>query len=535
MSDYNNRQPGRSNDGLSSPQFSQIGSRMKVGSRNKANNSTLPSARQYVHGSGNDSFDSGPYSPGSMQEPPREFDDFHEDIFSTPIESINARQSGLHDNNAQRGVNRQHSGSNHGQQQGNPHDLNRINSQPSPNRERRFVSSIEGSYSSHNDIRARYPSNSAPQHLQPTKQGVPPDHSTLSPSILSSVASATEGASNLFANFVGRNKKKNDGGIDSVLGSDNWVLGLINSNANSNSTQDTPARTQRSPASTTNFREKVAMVGMVLCLFVGMNLSLLRNVERETMEHIKRGSSRYIPPTADHHAEGMDRPNSRQYLQRIQEQRKGNQRVIGGIMQPPPSNPESQLEYTQPTTIYSASSVSTQNYDTGASQFSAQPQQGPTTPQTSLNSHAEQLSNQASTTNNQAANIYNQATIMNNQATPTNNQPAQIENQAAKLSSQLAQAAIQTGLPSDFNNIATIPSQPSATDIPFFWHIPKAGGSSIKEILGVCLGFTIACELGGDPHYASDTVSISAVIFVNFSKFTVLTWLDFLVLSKTVN
>lgn len=32
------------------------------------------------------------------------------------------------------------------------------------------------------------------------------------------------------------------------------------------------------------------------------------------------------------------------------------------------------------------------------------------------------------------------------------------------------------------------------TDVPVFWHIPKAGGSTVKDIMGTCHRFTMASE-----------------------------------------
>jgi hypothetical protein len=38
------------------------------------------------------------------------------------------------------------------------------------------------------------------------------------------------------------------------------------------------------------------------------------------------------------------------------------------------------------------------------------------------------------------------------------------------------------------------------TDIPLFWHIPRAGGSTLREIVTQCFGLTIASGLGKVPH-----------------------------------
>ena len=36
------------------------------------------------------------------------------------------------------------------------------------------------------------------------------------------------------------------------------------------------------------------------------------------------------------------------------------------------------------------------------------------------------------------------------------------------------------------------------TDLPFFWHVPKSGGTSIKELVGSCYGLTMASEIGAN-------------------------------------
>ena len=55
-------------------------------------------------------------------------------------------------------------------------------------------------------------------------------------------------------------------------------------------------------------------------------------------------------------------------------------------------------------------------------------------------------------------------------------------------------------------------------DIPVFWHVPKAGGSTIKDIVGACHGLTIANEDGVLDGHALDTVRIKVLFngFVNF-------------------
>jgi hypothetical protein len=45
------------------------------------------------------------------------------------------------------------------------------------------------------------------------------------------------------------------------------------------------------------------------------------------------------------------------------------------------------------------------------------------------------------------------------------------------------------------------------TDIPVFWHVPKAGGSTIKDIMGTCHRLTMASEAGITDGHGEETVS----------------------------
>jgi len=46
---------------------------------------------------------------------------------------------------------------------------------------------------------------------------------------------------------------------------------------------------------------------------------------------------------------------------------------------------------------------------------------------------------------------------------------------------------------------------PEETDSPVFWHIPKAGGSTVKDIMGTCHRFTMASEYGIVEGHDQDT------------------------------
>jgi hypothetical protein len=48
------------------------------------------------------------------------------------------------------------------------------------------------------------------------------------------------------------------------------------------------------------------------------------------------------------------------------------------------------------------------------------------------------------------------------------------------------------------------------TDLPVFWHIPKSGGSTFKDLMGSCHRFILASEAGILEGHANDTVGSSA-------------------------
>jgi len=51
-------------------------------------------------------------------------------------------------------------------------------------------------------------------------------------------------------------------------------------------------------------------------------------------------------------------------------------------------------------------------------------------------------------------------------------------------------------MPPSFQNIADFPSEYQTGDIPIFWHIPKAAGSTIKDMLAGCFQIRTATEVG---------------------------------------
>jgi hypothetical protein len=60
------------------------------------------------------------------------------------------------------------------------------------------------------------------------------------------------------------------------------------------------------------------------------------------------------------------------------------------------------------------------------------------------------------------------------------------------------------------------------SDSPVFWHIPKAGGSTFKDIMGSCYRFILASEAGILEGHANDTVSSLVFRFFFYSLYKVL-------------
>lgn len=49
---------------------------------------------------------------------------------------------------------------------------------------------------------------------------------------------------------------------------------------------------------------------------------------------------------------------------------------------------------------------------------------------------------------------------------------------------------------SAFKNLADINSEWTETDTPFFWHIPRCAGSTVKDVMGQCMSLVSASEVG---------------------------------------
>jgi len=68
-------------------------------------------------------------------------------------------------------------------------------------------------------------------------------------------------------------------------------------------------------------------------------------------------------------------------------------------------------------------------------------------------------------------------------------------------------------LPSEIqDNLANVndPAQDKGSETPFFWHIPKSGGTTLQRMY-FCMGFTLANEVGGNSKFDSDRSKIDVI------------------------
>jgi len=268
--------------------------------------------------------------------------------------------------------------------------------------------------------------------------------------------------SRLLSNSSTRNaKKKNDDGSSAAAGTTDWMSFL----------NDTPKATTLPLASSGNdnlhtakkqsaHNTGILLLCLVLVFYIIIQVSTgIQEKQKGDVVSYKRNpiKSKYARP----HEEGMDRPNSVEYLRMVHQQRMSPQRVVGGVLE---------ADVLQPATA-------------AADRYS--PQQQQQDGMTGLHVLAEPKRREAVLQHDSQTTALLSSPAVTNQATPNGS------------------------FPSDpvYNNIANVDSQRLPGEIPVFWHIPKAGGGSFKEIMGQCLGLTLGCELGGEQSHAADTVS----------------------------
>lgn len=191
-------------------------------------------------------------------------------------------------------------------------------------------------------------------------------------------------------------------------------------------------------------KEKILflLICISLIMYIIIQLSSRINLDRKVAPRVQKSNnpnSVFLGRVAKLHEEGLDRPNSVEYLRMIQKQRLAPQRVVGGVQSM-----------------------------TGLGSFATEGD-GISREQLQEKEHQQQNLNR----------LYRQSSD-------------------SSLPAKISIAA--------YNNVATVDTMRVKGEIPLFWHIPRGGGGSFKEIFGQCMGLSLGCELGGDPHHADDTV-----------------------------
>jgi len=66
-----------------------------------------------------------------------------------------------------------------------------------------------------------------------------------------------------------------------------------------------------------------------------------------------------------------------------------------------------------------------------------------------------------------------------------------------EIASKGAPPPPNTEIPFYFNHFADTSTPRDASDIPFFWHTPRSGSTTVKNMMSVCFGKVLASDLGG--------------------------------------
>ena len=75
-------------------------------------------------------------------------------------------------------------------------------------------------------------------------------------------------------------------------------------------------------------------------------------------------------------------------------------------------------------------------------------------------------------------------------------------------------------IPDSFKNIADVSDLPvKKEDVPFYFHIPRAGGSTIKDVLGSCLGLVGSTGVGSRGKNVPNTTKLEVVTGKGGSRF----------------
>jgi hypothetical protein len=210
----------------------------------------------------------------------------------------------------------------------------------------------------------------------------------------------------------------------------------------------------------------------ILIVYIIVQSSMGMRLERKVASDFrKQGDTKsdYIGRAAKLHEEGMDRPNSVEYIRMVQRQRMAPQRVVGGVLDPiQQQTSRTDGEYQHHHSMTGLGALATQEVDGVSREQVLQKQR-----------------HQQSTNG------------LHGQNTDSATQPHSFDqNTSDKVS-----------LPA-YNNIADVNTRLKQGETPVFWHIPRGGGGSYKEIFGQCMGLTLGCELGSVPKHAADSVGV---------------------------
>lgn len=104
----------------------------------------------------------------------------------------------------------------------------------------------------------------------------------------------------------------------------------------------------------------------------------------------------------------------------------------------------------------------------------------------------------------------------NNVVSPTSLLSQNVDNSANGFNPQYKEHQDQKSykhigarIPAPFLNLADIDESPTqeGQDLPFYWHIPRTGGTMMNDVLGTCLNLKLASDAGGRNGHDKDEVS----------------------------
>jgi len=261
--------------------------------------------------------------------------------------------------------------------------------------------------------------------------------------------------SRLFSASLIRQAKKNDSFHQASEGAD-WMRSLSDKSTSfalpSASSELSTSHRYYQQHSIPKQKILFLLICITLIMYIIMQLSSSVHLEQKAAPYVQRSNNHNsvsIGRVTKLHEEGMDRPNSFEYLRMIQRQRLAPQRVVGGVQG-----------------MNDLGSFATEGDGISGEQLLEKEHH-----QQTLNSVYRQSSDSA-------------------------------------LPDKVSIAA--------YNNIADVDTQRVKGEIPVFWHIPRGGGGSYKEIFGQCMGLALGCELGGDPNHAADAVRRISHIYCNY-------------------